>query len=98
MPLPTSNTRPATAFRTMYEMTTDVLGAGSFSTVYRCVNRTTKEEFAVKVVEKSFENSNARHTMKKHHFELAIDRIQAEMNILKMCKHPNVITLHGTKS
>jgi hypothetical protein len=34
---------------------------------------------------------------RKHHFELAIDRIQAEMNILQMCKHPNVITLHGTK-
>jgi serine/threonine protein kinase len=45
-------------------MSADVLGAGSFSTVYRCVHRETKAEFAVKVVEKTFEKSNARNTMK----------------------------------
>ena len=71
------------AFLERYDCTlaaNEILGSGAYSTVYKCVDRNSGEECAVKVVELK---------------EMAEDELEAlhiEVGILEDIKHPNVST------
>ena len=71
------------AFLAKYECTfkTDgILGSGAYSTVYKCVDRSSGEECAAKVIELK---------------EMGPDEISAlhvEVGILEAIRHPNVIS------
>ncbi len=56
-----------------------LIGKGSFSKVLRIEDRSTKERFALKVIEKLPAQGN---------------RYMIELNILKRVRHPNVVCLH----
>jgi tRNA A-37 threonylcarbamoyl transferase component Bud32/Ca2+-binding EF-hand superfamily protein len=58
---------------------TDVLGEGSFSVVKLGINKITQEKVAVKIMDKKKMNS-AR-----------LDSARTEIEIMKICQHPNII-------
>lgn len=57
-----------------------VLGQGAFGIVYKCTSRATKEEFAVKMVDK---------------VETPLEAIQKESDMLFKLAHENVVKLHA---
>lgn len=60
-----------------------VLGRGSFSTVFLAVNNITKTQVALKIID--------RKVVKPH----IIDKLTKEIEILTNCTHPNVLKLDG---
>ncbi|OHT07931.1 CAMK family protein kinase [Tritrichomonas foetus] len=64
---------------------TDVLGAGSFSTVYKCYDQQTKKEYAIKVCPRSLFDNEKEYV-----------RFQREMVIMTYLEHENIISLHDS--
>jgi serine/threonine protein kinase len=58
------------------------LGQGKFGLVKLCVHRASKREAAIKIISKS--------AMTEKDFE----QTRIEIEILKICQHPNIITLY----
>lgn len=58
----------------------EIIGEGSFSSVVLATNNETKKQYAIKIIDKS-----------KVIDEIQRDRIDREIEILKRCKHPNII-------
>ncbi|CAL4126621.1 unnamed protein product, partial [Meganyctiphanes norvegica] len=58
-----------------------ILGDGNFAVVRECVSRKTKEEFALKIIEK------AKCRGKEH-------MIESEVSILRQISHPNIVKLY----
>ena len=58
------------------------IGKGKFGFVKRAIHKKTKEEYAIKIMPKD--------SMTLQDLELA----QTEINIMKMCQHPNIIKLY----
>ena len=58
---------------------TDVLGEGSFSVVKLGINKITQEKVAVKIMDKKKMNSTR------------LDSARTEIEIMKICQHPNII-------
>ena len=58
----------------------DVLGKGSFSTVYRAVEEKTEEVVAVKVIE-----------LNKIQSPTLLELLYSEIDILKSIRHPNIL-------
>lgn len=56
-----------------------LIGKGSFSQVLHVENRSTKEQYAMKVIEKRFMEGN---------------RYETELSILQRVRHPNILSLH----
>ncbi|EGB05703.1 hypothetical protein AURANDRAFT_54494 [Aureococcus anophagefferens] len=74
------------AFLERYECSftpTEILGSGAYSTVYKCVDKESREECAAKVIQ-----------LKKM-AEDEVDALHIEVGILEEIKHPNVLTIHG---
>lgn len=69
------------SIRDRYEFKEE-LGSGAFSKVFRAINKETKEEVAVKIIDK-----------KKASDETEKKRLETEVTILKKVKHPNIIGL-----
>jgi calcium-dependent protein kinase len=69
-------------FNEYYVLDTVVLGEGAYGKVFKCVNRRTMEERAVKIVEKS------RMSQKEK------IRLKYEINILKNLVHPSIVRLY----
>lgn len=69
------------SIRDRYEFKEE-LGSGAFSKVFRAINKETKEEMAVKIIDK-----------KKASDETEKKRLETEVTILKKVKHPNIIGL-----
>jgi hypothetical protein len=63
----------------------EVLGVGSTSTVYRCVNRRTNESFACKVIDCQ---------LMEERFEGMMAQFQTEIEALRQLKHPGIIRLY----
>ena len=63
-----------------------ILGRGTFSKVKLCLNRITKEKFAIKIIDKQF-------ILNKNNY----DRIKREIYIMKKTNHPNIIKVHDIK-
>jgi calcium/calmodulin-dependent protein kinase I len=59
----------------------EILGRGSFGKVCRCVHKSTKAEFAVKMIKKRYVDPKA------------LAKIKDEVRILEMIHHPNVVRL-----
>jgi|Transcript_22846 serine/threonine protein kinase len=69
------------AFLERYECSftpTEILGSGAYSTVYKCVDKESREECAAKVIQ-----------LKKM-AEDEVDALHIEVGILEEIKHPNV--------
>jgi len=66
---------------TIYEMKKK-LGQGKFGLVKLCVNRKTRREAAIKII------------AKKEMSEKDYEQTRIEIEILKICQHPNIITLY----
>ena len=66
-----------------YVITDRELGRGHYSHVYECVNKATGEICAVKVMLKSSISAEERALLK------------TELQVLKMCIHPNIIRTYG---
>lgn len=63
--------------------TSHIIGKGSWSKVYEGINNTTQNNVAVKIID-------------KQKIKPAIlDKLTKEIEILKMCSHPNILTLDG---
>jgi len=60
----------------------DFLGEGSFSIVYRCVNRDTKQERAVKMIQRRLISN--------------LSQVEREPNLMRVLDHPNVLRLIET--
>ena len=58
---------------------TDVIGEGSFSVVKLGINKITQEKVAVKIMDKKKMNSTR------------LDSARTEIEIMKICQHPNII-------
>jgi calcium-dependent protein kinase len=69
-------------FNEFYVLDTVVLGEGAYGKVFKCINRRTMEERAVKIVEKS------RMSQKEK------IRLKYEINILKNLVHPSIVRLY----
>lgn len=61
-----------------------VIAKGRYSSVLAVENRKTKEQYALKVIDKYSHN------------EIEGQQYDAEVKILKYCRHPNIVTLHET--
>eukprot|EP00904_Undaria_pinnatifida_P003902 jgi/Undpi1/13512/HiC_scaffold_8.g03171.m1 len=60
----------------------EVLGVGSTSTCYRCVNRRSKKQFACKVIDKRAMDPKLKPLL---------DQFQVEIQVLQLLRHPNII-------
>ena len=58
---------------------TDILGSGSFSLVKLAINKITKEKVAVKIMDKKKMSSTR------------LESARTEIEIMKICQHPNII-------
>ena len=65
-------------FSEHYEIS-KVLGTGAFSEVYKCVEKNTNLEFAVKIANTS---------------ERSYKKIEREARICRKLQHPNIVRLH----
>lgn len=57
-----------------------IIGDGNFAVVWNCKNRTTGEEFALKVIDKAM-------CLGKEHY------IDAEIRVMRRLNHPNTVSL-----
>eukprot|EP00903_Cladosiphon_okamuranus_P006192 g6089.t1 len=64
-----------------YEMK-EVLGVGSTSKCYRCVNRRSKKQFACKVIDKRAMDPKLKPLL---------DQFHVEIQVLQLLRHPNII-------
>ncbi|CAN0381690.1 unnamed protein product [Pylaiella littoralis] len=64
-----------------YEMK-EVLGVGSTSKCYRCVNRKSKKQFACKVIDKRAMDPKLKPLL---------DQFHVEIQVLQLLRHPNII-------
>ena len=60
----------------------EILGKGKFSTVYRAIEKNTNQIVAIKIIDKRILKLNE------------LDLIKTEIDILKICQHPYVVTLY----
>ncbi|CAM9292000.1 unnamed protein product [Scytosiphon promiscuus] len=72
------------AWAQQYSVETEPLGRGSFASVYKGINRDTKEPVAIKVMTKARLG------------ERALKMLSAEINILRTLEHPNVVCLRDS--
>lgn len=63
----------------------EVLGVGSTSTCYRCVNNATGDSYACKMIDKKFIAT---------HYQGMASQFQSEILALKALQHPNIISLY----
>lgn len=63
----------------------EVLGVGSTSTCYRCLNLETGESYACKMIDKQFVAA---------HYQGMAGQFQSEILALKSLQHPNIISLY----
>ena len=63
----------------------EVLGVGSTSTCYRCVNIQTGDSYACKIIDKKFIAA---------HYQGMVGQFQTEIMALKSLHHPNIIRLY----
>lgn len=70
-------------FERDYVISDKLLGRGKFSSVFECVNKVTGEVCAVKVMDKNSISADERKLLK------------SELQVLKMCIHPNIIRTYG---
>lgn len=79
------DTSLAVSFYTNYEVR-DILGSGASSTVRRCIERKSKRDFAVKIIDL---NSGVDDPVTIH------TEVMREVSILRrVAGHPNIIELH----
>ncbi|KAG4074962.1 hypothetical protein HA402_014541 [Bradysia odoriphaga] len=69
-------------FKNYYE-TYEILGEGAFGTVRRCIDKGTREEFAVKIIEKTME-------------KVDLENVLYEAEICRKLQHPNIVRLLET--
>lgn len=69
------------SFNDIYEMQNEVLGEGKFGLVKLGIHRKTGEKVAIKIIKKQ--------SMAVKDFEL----VRSEIDIMKMCRHPNIVRL-----
>jgi|Transcript_12066 serine/threonine protein kinase len=67
-----------------YELA-EVLGVGSTSTVHRCMNRSTQQSYACKIIDK-------QHIEER--FQGMMEQFHREITALRSLKHPNIIRLY----
>lgn len=65
----------------IYEMK-ETLGEGRYGKVKKCIQKTTKREAAVKIVSKKLMKPDQ------------LQQLNTEIEILKLCQHPNIIKLY----
>jgi len=68
------------SFFDFYEMLEDI-GEGKFGVVKLGVHRKTKEKVAIKIIKKESMNTTD------------IELVKSEIDIMKLCRHPNIVTL-----
>ena len=75
------NLKIATNYSNILEIykISDVLGSGSFSLVKMAINQVTKQKVAVKIMDKKKMNSTR------------LESARTEIEIMKICQHPNII-------
>jgi len=75
------NLKIATNYSNILEIykITDVLGSGSFSLVKLAINQVTKQKVAVKIMDKKMMSSTR------------LESARTEIEIMKICQHPNII-------
>ncbi|CAG0884025.1 unnamed protein product [Cyprideis torosa] len=78
--LASSSSHAPTTFKEAYELTGEVLGQGAYAAVQACVDRITRQEFAVKIIDKGPSRSRRR--------------VFKEIEIFNHCaNHPNIVNL-----
>ena len=78
----------------------ETLGRGAYSKVKKCINKNTKEEYAVKVInnyllkkkKKAFDKTNEGSLLIHYMIEDALNEIKTYKSIPK--EHPNVLSLY----
>lgn len=65
----------------------ELIGSGSYGNVYRCINKLTNLEYALKVVEITAKS--------KEEAVRQIANLKAEIGVLKKLNHPNIVKYYS---